>query len=76
MKTGIEIQIFVVNTHRQVWMKLLDYYKRYQSVSKVTHTQMDILEKMATGILAAPSEKQSKILNTLYEKAIDEGVVV
>lgn len=74
LNTGIETQIFVVNTQRETWKKLLEHYKKYQSTSKVTRTQMDILEKMATGSLVAPSEKQSKVLYTLYEKAINEGV--
>ncbi|WP_017811624.1 AIPR family protein [Paenibacillus shenyangensis] len=76
LNSGIEIQVFVVNTHKEVWGKLLAHYKKYQSVSKVTKTQMDILEKMALGLIHAPSEKQSKILHQLYEKATDEGVVV
>ncbi|MFB5762936.1 AIPR family protein [Paenibacillus medicaginis] len=76
LKNDIEIQIFVVNTQRQVWKTLLDHYKKYQSICKVTRTQMDILEKMALGTLVAPSERQSKVLNALYEKAINEGIVV
>ncbi|WP_416292211.1 AIPR family protein [Paenibacillus illinoisensis] len=75
LTSGIEVQIFVVNMQRQVWIKMLEHFKKYQSVSNVSRLQMDILEKMALGSLGAPSEKQSKVLNLLYEKAVGEGVI-
>ncbi|MEK5377288.1 AIPR family protein [Paenibacillus sp. FSL P2-0173] len=75
LTSGIEVQIFVVNMQRQVWTKMLEHFIKYQSVSNVSRLQMDILEKMAVGSLGAPSEKQSKVLNLLYEKAINEGII-
>ncbi|HBU80988.1 MAG TPA: abortive phage infection protein [Paenibacillus sp.] len=75
LTSGIEVQIFVVNMQRQVWIKMLEHFKKYQSVSNVSRLQMDILERMALGSLGAPSEKQSKVLNLLYEKAVGEGII-
>lgn len=75
LDNSIEIQIFVVNTDVKVWRDLFEYYKKYESTTSVSRTQLDILEKMALGYLMPPSEKQCKILYQLYEKATDEGAI-
>lgn len=73
LESGIEMQMFAVNLKRETWVKLFDYYKKHAAVSAISSTQLDILHKMSTGILTLPSEKQSKILYQLYEKASEEG---
>lgn len=73
--TSIEIQMFVVNTDTKIWESLLTHFKKYQSTSKVSGTQLDILGKMVGYYLTPPSEKQSKILYQLYEKGINDGVI-
>jgi len=37
--------------------------------------QMSILEKMSKEELILPSEKQSKILYQIFEKAVGEGII-
>jgi hypothetical protein len=70
----IEMQMFVVNMEITIWKNLLDYYKK--SSNSISRTQFDILEKMSLQKLVPPSEKQSKLLYQLYEKALSEGAVV
>jgi AIPR protein len=72
---NIEMQIFVVNADVQIWKKLFDYFKKDIGTSNISRTQLDILRKMAFGNLNPPSEKQSKILYQLYEKAANEGAI-
>ncbi|BAC12133.1 hypothetical conserved protein [Oceanobacillus iheyensis HTE831] len=74
LDNSIEMQVFVVNTELEQWSILYNYYKRDYLKKRISHTQLDILKKMALGYLTPPSEKQSKILYQLYEKAIEEGV--
>lgn len=38
--------------------------------------QMDILTKVATGIIVLPSVKQAAILYELYKNAIKEGFLI
>lgn len=73
LESGIEMQMFAVNLKRETWVKLFDYYKKHAAVSAISSTQLDILHKMSAGVLTLPSEKQSKILYQLYEKASEEG---
>ncbi len=73
LESGIEMQMFAVNLKRETWVELFKYYKKHPAVSAISSTQLDILHKMSTGILTLPSEKQSKILYQLYEKASEEG---
>ena len=72
---SIEIQMFVVNADNAVWKNLYEHYKKYVSTSKISHTQLDILEKMTRNYLSPPSDKQSKILYQLYEKGVKDGVI-
>lgn len=69
----IEIQSFVIKEDKAKWQNLLKYCENERSFS---FTQMDILRKFTLGKLSLPSPKQSKILYDLYEKALDEGVVL
>lgn len=73
---SIEMQVKVVNIEKEEWGKLLNYYSKYEQRASISYTQFDILSKMASGHLYPPSEKQSKILYDLYERAISEGMVI
>lgn len=73
---GIEIQSFVIGVERDQWEKLFNYYSIKENRSTVTLTQFDILKKMANGKLGFPSEKQSKLLYGMYEKAQEESLVL
>ncbi|MDA8229574.1 MAG: AIPR family protein [Desulfitobacterium hafniense] len=75
LDNSIEIQMFVVKTDSRIWGHLYEYYKKYEATSNISGTQLDILEKMAKGKLLPPSEKQSKILYQLYEKAEKDGAI-
>lgn len=75
LDNSIEMQMFVVNTDIEVWKNLYEHYKKYESTSNISRTQLDILEKMAKNCLAPPSEKQSKILYLLYLKGNNDGVI-
>jgi hypothetical protein len=76
IESGIEMQMFVVKTKEETWRNLYDYYKKYELTTKISGAQLDILKKMCLGFLQPPSEKQSKILYQLYEKAQIDGVAV
>jgi len=76
LESGIEIQSFVVKTPLETWLNLYTYYLKYASTSVISSTQLDILKKMSMGSLIPPSEKQSKILYQLFEKAQNEGLTI
>lgn len=73
---GIEIQMFVVNLEQEKWGKLFEYYSVKENRATITLTQFDILKKMAKGNLGFPTEKQSKLLYGLYEKAVSESFII
>lgn len=75
MDNGIEIQAFVVKQPLEVWTSLYNYFIQNDNRSGITSTQLDILKKMSQGYLTLPSEKQSKVLYTLYERAMVEGAI-
>ncbi|MDD1515787.1 AIPR family protein [Priestia megaterium] len=70
LDNGIEIQAFVIQTNIEVWIQLYGYYSNFRSLSL---TQRDILKKYADGRIPFPSEKQSKVLYALYQRAVKEG---
>lgn len=76
LENSIQMQMFVINVSNLVWMELYNYFSRNIKNYKISQTQLDILKKMYQGQLGVPSEKQSKILYELYEKAKDDGVKV
>ncbi|QUH26420.1 AIPR family protein [Serpentinicella alkaliphila] len=75
LENSIEMQILTITTPSEVWNAMYDHYKKYEFVSSITRTQLDILEKMAKKSLNPPSEKQSKILYQLYQQADTDGVI-
>ncbi|WP_226672096.1 AIPR family protein [Rossellomorea aquimaris] len=73
LDTGIEIQSFVVKTDFEKWIHLYSYYMSNHNFRSLTITQRDILAKYTEGRIGLPSEKQSKVLYALYQKAVKEG---
>ncbi|MFJ7729618.1 AIPR family protein [Neobacillus sp. NPDC097160] len=73
LDNGIEIQAFVIQTNFEHWIQLFGYYKNNNNFRSLTITQRDILMKYIGGKLSLPSEKQSKVLYSLYQKAAKEG---
>ncbi|RTY87553.1 abortive phage infection protein [Flavobacterium sp. GSN2] len=72
--TGINIQVQVLKTNIEVWKKLNVYFLKNKSALKLTSMNADILQKMAEGRIALPSEKQSAILYKIKEAAEKEGL--
>ncbi|VXC02662.1 Abortive phage infection protein [Bacillus mycoides] len=73
LDNGIEIQAFVIQTNFEYWIQLFSYYMSSDNLRSLTITQRDILRKYAEGKLTLPSEKQARVLYSLYQKAIQEG---
>ncbi|MEH7126209.1 AIPR family protein [Bacillus sp. JJ1773] len=73
LDNGIEIQAFVVQTELELWIQLLGYFMSNNNFRSLTITQRDILKKYTDGKIPLPSEKQSKVLYSLYQKAVNEG---
>lgn len=73
LDSGIEIQAFVIRTNFEHWVQLQGYYLSNNNIRSLTITQRDILKKYTEGKIPLPSEKQSKVLYALYQKAIKEG---
>lgn len=71
--TGIDKQVAVYKIKPKTWQKLYEYYKKYETDHNLSTMQMDILFKMAKGLLKMPSEKQSAILYNLIDQAQNEG---
>ncbi|MDC9721775.1 MAG: AIPR family protein [Urechidicola sp.] len=67
---GIEIQTFILKLEQEKRDRLLEYY---QKDDKTSPMKLDILKKYCYGNLLLPSEKQSKVLYELYNKATEEG---
>lgn len=73
LENGIEIQMFVVQTDFETWVQLFGYYMSNNNFRSLTITQRDILKKYTDGKIPLPSEKQSKVLYALYQRAVKEG---
>ncbi|MDE5052480.1 AIPR family protein [Niallia taxi] len=73
LMNGIEMQMFVIQSNFEIWNQLFGYYMNYSNFRSLTITQRDILKKYTDGKIPVPSEKQSKVLYSLYQKALKEG---
>ncbi|MCW3117929.1 MAG: hypothetical protein JWM28_2011, partial [Chitinophagaceae bacterium] len=71
---GIDAQVFVLKVMANDWNKLYDYYRNYKGIKNLSSMQLDMLDKMASGKISFPSEKQAKILHLVYSSAKSEGV--
>ena len=67
-------QIFVLEVAKEEWRKLFVYYGSYKGSARLSSMQLDMLDKIASGRIPFPSEKQSKILYQIYVDAKKEGV--
>ncbi len=74
LETGIQMQMFVIGKGKDEWSKIYQHYQKHGIGSAVSTIQLDLLYKMSLGAITLPSEKQSKILYQLYEKASEEGI--
>ncbi|WP_160725134.1 AIPR family protein [Bacillus sp. USDA818B3_A] len=73
LDNGIEIQAFVIQSSFELWVQLFGYYTSNNIYKTLTITQRDILKRYIDGKLSLPSEKQAKVLYSLYQKALKEG---
>lgn len=72
---GIEIQKLIYETNCETWKVLHNHYQRHINEVRFSATQMDILNKIANGRLTAPSEKQSKLLYLILQRAEEDGII-
>ena len=75
LDNGIEIQAFVIQSPTEHWLQLFGYYMEIGRFKSLSMTQRDILKKYSEGKISLPSEKQSKVLYNLYQKAVKDGWV-
>lgn len=73
---GISIQMEVVTKKIEYWKKLHNYFLSNMKNNRVSDLELDIVERMALGSIAYPSEKQSKILHKLMQLAKKEGFYI
>lgn len=76
LEASVQIETFVYSTPSSTWKQIYDYFMRSGAGSAVSATQMDILRKKSQGSIQFPTEKQSKILYELAQKASIEGLVI
>ena len=76
LENSIQMETFVYETPNSTWKQIYDYFMRNGQGSGVSGTQMDILRKKSNGSIAFPSDKQSRILYELAQKAKSEGLVL
>lgn len=72
LDNGIEIQTFVVSQNTLLWKELLDYF---ENGATITPKQSDILRKYSLGVIALPTEPQSKVIYELYNLAKKQGFI-
>ncbi len=73
LDTGIEIQVFIIQLKSNEKLRLLEYHEKDNEISPM---KLDILQKYCSSNSFLPSEKQSKILYELYNKATGEGFCI
>lgn len=71
---GIEMQIFVMEAPILHWKNLYNYFAEDKFIG-MSSTETGVLKSMANNEIMMPTERQSKVLYNLYEKAIKEGFV-
>jgi len=76
LETSIHFETFVYSTSPSAWKQVFEYFMKSGAGSGVSATQMDILKKRSLGSLQFPTDKQSKILYDLVQKAKTEGLVI
>lgn len=76
MDENIDAQIFMVQLKPETRKQLLEYFSRAENKGSLTYTQYSILESYGTDRINIPTDKQAQILYKVYEKALEEGVVM
>lgn len=76
IESNIKIQMLVVQLGTAIWEKLYSYFLSNIRDYSISGAQLDMLKKMAQGTIVVPTEKQSKILYDLYQKALTDGVEI
>jgi len=74
LEKAIDNQVFVIKVSVADWKMINAHYRAYKGIRTLTTLQLGILEKMASGLISLPSEKQAKILYQIYEAAKSEGL--
>jgi hypothetical protein len=69
---GIEMQVFVVEQQFEKWVSLFNYYLK-ENFSNLTTIQRGVLKSFVDKKISLPTERQSKVLYELYDRAINEG---
>lgn len=73
---GINIQSMIAQLlGDDCWKEIYEHYTTYSEDYNVSPLQMDILKKMVEYKLVPPTEKQSKILYTIYNSAIKDNII-
>ncbi len=75
---GIEMQSFVVTTPLESWQKLFKYYDdlRKEKSLNISNNHLDLLGKVANRMITVPSEKQARVLYTLYNDAESDAFII
>jgi hypothetical protein len=76
LNKGVDMQIFVIGVATKDWKAVRDFFVNDKARSRLSSMQLDILKKMAAGMIKLPSEKQSAILYQLYQTAKKDGLNV
>ncbi|KLT64734.1 AIPR family protein [Pedobacter sp. BMA] len=74
LEREIDNQVFVLNVDKNDWKTIFAHYNAHKGIRTLSNMQMGILEKMASGHIPLPSEKQAKILCQVYNSAKSEGL--
>lgn len=70
---GIEQQTFVITFHSENWRKIYEYHSTPSNRGTLSVTSYSILERFVNGKMI-PTEKQSAVLYTVYDKAVNEDI--
>ncbi|MGL5725095.1 AIPR family protein [Cetobacterium sp.] len=73
---GINVQSMIAQLlGDDCWKEIYDHYTTYLEDYNVSPLQMDILKNMVEYKILVPSEKQSKILYTIYNRAVQDNII-
>lgn len=76
MDAGIEKQTFVLELEQHKWKQIFDYCSKPENRRGISSFGFTALTKKANNINYLPSEAQCIELYSVYEKVIDEGLVL
>lgn len=76
MDAGIEKQTFVLELEQYKWKEIFDYCSRPENRRGISNFAFTALTKKANNNNYLPSESQCIELYSIYEKVVDEGLVL